>query len=310
MFETIRLLIRGVNKSPWRWAAAVSLLAAASLACSIPGLDLGAGADGETVGTSVAATVAARTGTGGAPTGEPLDTDTPAPSNTATPAPTGTATAVPTATLTPTPEDAVVRVSGDTFCRAGPGEVYEGRGILNTDQESVIIARDPTGNFWYIENPDQPGEKCWIWGNYATPEGPTSGLPVYTPPPSPTPSMDYAAAFREMDECVAPWMEFTITNTGDLPLESFWIKVEDRDSGETVGPNTGNLFESWNACMDGTSQDTIAPGGKAFLMSSQFGSPSYSPRGEPLLATIRVCTQENLGGTCLTRQVSFTAPGS
>jgi hypothetical protein len=288
-------------------------------ACSLPFLGLDETGSESRVATAVAQTAAAEEGQEAGSTqpsadgqeGDDAPEDTAAPSpptDTPSPEPTDTATVPPTSTYTPTPDAVGVHVTGNTYCRTGPGDIYESRGILNTDQDSELIAKDPTGSFWYIVNPDQPGENCWIWGNYATPEGPTDQLPVFTPPPSPTPYADFTAYFREKDACVAPWTEYTIENTGTLPLESFWIKVEDTDSGEVFGPKTSNVFKTLSGCLDDTQEDTIAPGGEAYLMSAEVGTRSYDPSGEPLRATIKICTQENLGGACLTRVVTFTSP--
>jgi hypothetical protein len=296
------------NKKSVRLMLIAATILGLTLACSIPGFSQPTEAPEGAVETRVAETMAAATTVEG-PTGEetPSPSENPTETLTETPSSTPSPTLSPTATLTATPEIVRVSVSGDTFCRTGPGIIYEGKGILNTDQESEIIARDPTGTFWYITNPDASGN-CWIGGRYATPEGPTDSLPVYTPPPTPTPGVELVVDFREMDGCVATWMEFTVDNTGDLPLESFTVTLEDRDSGETFGPRTENAFVTWNGCLDDTDQDSIPTGSTGYFMSAQIDDPSYNPRGEPFQATIKICSQENLGGLCQTRVVNFTAP--
>jgi len=313
MLNLLKKSARFIDRLPAK-AAAVLITAPLIIlagACTLPGWGPDDADTAGQVATAVAQTAAAEEGQD-PDAGEQADaTDTAVPSpptDTPSPEATATATVQPTSTFTPTPDAVGVHVTGNTYCRTGPGDIYESRGILNTDQDSELIAKDPTGSFWYIVNPDQPGENCWIWGNYATPEGPTDQLPVFTPPPSPTPYADFAAYFREKDACVAPWTEYTIENTGTLPLESFWIKVEDTDSGEEFGPKTSNVFKTLSGCLDDTQEDTIAPGGEAYLMSAEVGTRSYDPSGEPLRATIKICTQENLGGACLTKVVTFTSP--
>lgn len=285
----------------------LNVLLLATLACSLPvGMSPTADEAEGHVQTGVAQTMAAEESRGGS---EKTDTPQP-PEDTPTPAATDTPTRTPTLTRTPSPEAAGVRVTGNTNCRTGPGSVYDRVGIMNTDQESEILAKDPTGSFWYIVHPDKPEEKCWIWGEYATPEGPVGGLPVFTPPPTPTPSLKYTVRFDKMGECVAPWFEFKVDNTGGLPLESFSVTVKDTESGNTYGPATDNVFETWNACLSTSSKDTIAPGGSYNLKTNDITGPtlSYSPKGKPFRATIKICTQENLSGLCLTQFVTFTAP--
>ena len=289
-------------------------------ACRLP-LDQILDENGDLVGTSVARTVAARSqgDDSAADTQTEGDADTPrdteppmtAPTLTATPGPTDTPTQPPTATLTPTPDVIRVGVTGDTFCRTGPGDVYDSQAILNTDQTAEILAQDPTGGFWYITNPDGEGE-CWIWGNYATPEGPTDQLPVFTPPPTPTftptptPQVAFNVAYFEIESCVVDnILEFTISNTGNVPLESVSYSITDQT--EDLSENGQyNVFQEWNHCPVGSAQDSIAPGGGNFFVGYGMDHPNLFG-GHQFSATITACTQDNLGGRCATRNLSFTA---
>jgi hypothetical protein len=119
------------------------------------------------------------------PSNTPTVTRTP--TKTPTPTPTVTDTSTPTWTPTdteiPTPDIPYITVSKNTNCRVGPGKNYQPVGALLTDQTTEILAGDPTGKYWYIENPDIAPEYCWITGEYASISGDTSTLPVYTPPP-------------------------------------------------------------------------------------------------------------------------------
>lgn len=281
-------------------------------ACNLP-LDQAENPGDDRVGTSIAETVAARadadepldgageqTGTAG-----PAASDTPGP--TATPGPTDTPTQPPTATLTPTPEAVLVSVTGDTFCRAGPGGVYEGQGVLNTDQQSEVLAQDPTGDYWYITNPDAQGE-CWIWGKYATPQGPADQLPVFTPPPTPTPSLAFSADFVLGDiKPTEMYVWFVIKNTGGSSLESVRTVVTSEYKTTNIG-----------AVKDQTSTSTF----NAFHSQTRAGSPSigkadpgqtvYTVSGsqlpihsEHIAVTMTVCSQDNLAGTCVTRNMQF-----
>jgi hypothetical protein len=85
----------------------------------------------------------------------------------------------------------MVSVSVDTNCRTGPGKIYDYIGALIVGETAEVVGQSMDGQYWIIKNPDQPGE-CWLWGYYATVEGPVAGLPKYTPPPTPTPSFFWA----------------------------------------------------------------------------------------------------------------------
>jgi len=275
-------------------------------ACGLPLEQQGEKA-AEQVSTSVAQTIAAQS-KGEQPaedTQAPAGTDTPAPADTATATlrPTDTPTQPPTATLTPTPEGILVSVTGNTFCRTGPGSVYDSRGIFNTDQQSEILAKDPTGSFWYIVNPDNQAENCWIWGNYATPEGPTDQLPVFTPPPSPTPGLLFTAdLYREDGVAGGVYLWFEIRNTGSVTLESVTttVKSEYTTGGGTVKKQT--VTSTFNKFADKSlpvppNLAKAAPGSTVYTASDR-NTTITSDKAE---VTMTICSQDNLNGTCLTQ---------
>ena len=283
----------------------IALLFLVTLACSVP-WQWTATQPGS-VETEIAQTVEAkrRIATGTALAAEvekqvsgETPVPSPSPSLTAAPVDTTTPTSRPTETITSAPENAQVGVSGDTFCRYGPGEVYQALGILNTNQQSEIIARDPTGAYWYIENPDMPGGECWIWGKYATPEGPTEQLPVFTPPPTPTPSPAITASFTYV--CGSWYFDFQVKNTGEIPLESYQLTLKDAQTGvvETT------LVNSWPGGCTGGGPDVLGVGetGRAY---AEF--LANDPLGHTMKATLKACQKDNLGGTCAIHTFSFQA---
>lgn len=287
------------NNKDWfkRIFPVVGLLLLVSLACSLPVLE-GEPAVDETarIDEEIAATLTAqpRDEAGGSSTDTsqpPTMTDTP----TSIPD-TLTPTLTPTITNTPTPQSASVSVTENTFCRFGPGDVYEALGILNTDQESEIIARDPGGLFWYIVNPDDPNSNCWIWGNYATPEGPTDQLPVYTPPPTPTPSAKIAASYNYV--CGSWAFDFEVKNTGGVPLESYTITLKDTVSGnsETTQVN------QWPGACTGGGPEVLNPG-QTLRAYAEF--TKNNPLAHKIRATLKACEKDNLGGVCTTTTFTF-----
>jgi len=110
------------------------------------------------------------------------------PVNTLEPLPSATITLTPTDTSTPTPAVPMISVTVNTNCRFGPGSIYDYLGALLVGETAEIVGRDPSGEYWYIRNPDDPAHFCWLWGEYAQPVGNFGSLPILTPPPSPTPT--------------------------------------------------------------------------------------------------------------------------
>jgi hypothetical protein len=105
-----------------------------------------------------------------------------------------TLTLTPSSTLTPTESKPMISVSVDTNCRTGPGKIYDWIGALLVGEEAEVVGQSGNGEYWVVNNPDQAGE-CWLWANYASVTGPTANLPVYTPPPTPTPIIQWQGSW-------------------------------------------------------------------------------------------------------------------
>jgi hypothetical protein len=242
-------------------------------------------------------------------------TDTPAPTQTSipdtnTPEPSPTNTPEPTQETTPgeTPVFTIsgpsVQVSIDTNCRSGPGKVYAWLGALMVGEEAVILAKDPSGVYWYIENPDQEGAYCWIWGFYAVTSGNTAPLPIYTPGPTPTPEPDFSVGYREVENCGGSWqIEFEIDNTGRYVLESVSTFVQDTVTGAKSGDSAKNSFERKTGCAIDQKTGNLEPGEIGFTVSRDL---SNDPTGNLVYASVTVCTEDDLYGDCKTREFYFT----
>jgi hypothetical protein len=139
---------------------------------------------------------------------EVIPTDTP----TETPPDQPTSTTAFTATLSVP----MVEVSVNTNCRTGPGIVYDLISALLIGQQAEVVARSADSAYWVIENPTGSGT-CWLWGFYATVEGPTAGLPVWDPPPTPTP---------EATITPSPTLEATIMSTPTIaPTQPEFVRT-------------------------------------------------------------------------------------
>ena len=100
-----------------------------------------------------------------------------------------------TATNTPDPASAnvplpasgapTVTVSVATNCRTGPGQSYSSVYGLPVDVAAEVIGKNTSTNYWIIKIPGS-NNTCWLWGQYATVTGDTSGLPNVAIPPTPT----------------------------------------------------------------------------------------------------------------------------
>lgn len=229
---------------------------------------------------------------------------------TATPLPTSTPevpTATPTITLTftpvftATPAVPQVSVSVATNCRVGPGRAYDRVGALLIGQVAEVIGRNQAGNYWYIREPSR-NVTCWLWGEYATVTGNIGVLPVYTPPPTPTPMPSFVARYDRLDFCTGWWVEIDLTNNGGLAFESVALTVRDTATNVVVSQYSDS-FTDLDGCTASNTTERVLPGTSPNISSAQFG---YDPRGHELIATVTLCSQNGQNGTCLTQATRFT----
>jgi hypothetical protein len=127
-----------------------------------------------------------------------------------------------------TPGTPKVTVSVATNCRTGPGGSFEIIGSMLEGMSAEVVGTYMNGSFWIIENPDAPGT-CWLWGEYATVSGDTSGLPEMEAPPEPTGTTVPAANLVPGNLLLSPatptcnvnfMVSVTITNNGTLATSS------------------------------------------------------------------------------------------
>ena len=280
----------------------VTALLILSLACAVTGVPAPT-EDINFLGTAVMQTmVAGATQTAGPglpvdPTGSPLPTST-LEAPTATP----TITLSPTPIFTATSSIPLISVSVATNCRVGPGRVYDRVGALLVGEVAEIVARNPVGNYWYIRNPDRTDGLCWLWGEYATVTGNTGVLPIYTPPPTPTPVPAFDADYERLESCSGWWVDIELTNTGGVTFESVSLTVRDTDT-DIVVSLFSDSFTDLDGCVDSASRDRLNPGANRTVSSSAF---AYDPTGHDLRATITLCSRDGQSGTCITETINFT----
>ena len=280
----------------------VSVLLATSLACVLPAT--ASTPDPNLIGTSIAGTVIAGLNqTASAVVPITMASETPSPTFTfAPPTFTPTETITPSPTLTTTPLIPLISVSVDTNCRIGPGRVYRRVSALLVGEVAEVTGRDPTGSYWLIRNPESNLEFCWLWGEYATLTGNFMSLPVFTPPPTPTPAPDFEASYGGKDTCVGWWVDIDLDNTGGMAFESLSLTVRDTVT-DVVQSMYSNRFVDIDGCLDSSTKDNLSPGGTGTISSPAF---AYDPAGHQLRATITLCSNNDQSGTCLTQVITFT----
>lgn len=224
----------------------------------------------------------------------PLPPQDTAPPDTAAPPPSPTATPIPTLTSTPAP---YVMVSGNTNCRVGPGSVYDWLHTYLSGDQALLLGKNAAETFWFTSDENGIIPNCWLWGMYATPVGDTSLLPIFTPPPTPTPSPDFAVSYEGSD-CGAGscWLWFKIDNTGSVAWESVLVYTKNMVTYD-VAVNVSNTF---NSSIGGSDINKIQPGVSGYAHSEQLPNPS----GNTVDVYIVACEKDNLTEICQVRHLT------
>jgi len=222
----------------------------------------------------------------------------------ATPTFTLTPSLTPTITLTPTPEGAWISVSTETKCRLGPGKAYDQVGGLIADKSVQVFGRDPSGQYYYIRNPNDPTSFCWVWAYYATPVGNFAVVPVFTPPATPTPVASFTFVYKTWG--VGPGyqcMMVEVNNTGGLTWESFNLAFHDVTHGYAA-TSSSDFFTSYDGWCGATgSQSDLMPGEIGIASVKTF--MGYNPHGDTMEFTLTLCSQNGLAGSCLTKTITI-----
>ena len=179
-------------------------------------------------------------------------------------------------------------------------------GALLVGETVQVYARDTTGNYWYIRNPDSNNGFCWVWGEYATVTGPTFALPIYTPPPTPTatatPAPSFDASYSGLVVCTGWWPEIRLKNTGLVTFRSIGISLKDTVTSTSVY-NSSDGFVDDPDCTTSNSRKTLLAGKVVTVSAPGF---VYDPTGHKLRASITLCSDTGQSGLCVSKTIVFT----
>ncbi len=219
-----------------------------------------------------------------------------------------TSTPSPIPSDTPTPAPVTIRVTSPTHCRTGPGKAFEIVGSLLVGMKALVIGRDPTNEYYYIENPYVFTDYCWVWGEYAEFEGDPLALPAYTPPPTPTstttplPTLNFNVKGGGFQSCNGSfWVNLEITNNSQDVFESVNVLVQDQNKNVTRVLSANN-FAAATGCDDLSISDTISNGDIVLVSSARF---DYNFKGNPMRVEVTVCTKDKQEGICATREIKL-----
>jgi predicted small secreted protein len=284
----------------WRFFMLLLIGSFLLAACNTPGStssDLQVTQTMQAVATEVRQTlIAAGSVNSAQSTTTPMSAETPTPEQTATP----TLTLVP---ITPTASAPSAHVNTNTNCRSGPSTAFDQLYVALAGEDLKVVSRTTISDYVLVDNPKKPGHTCWLWTQYADVSGDLSGLPVATPPPTPTPVIDFKLGFSESNACsINAAFVLEMENTGEVAFKSAFMVVQDEDTNQAVKTTT-NSFNLSNSCARTLPVSELTPGKTAYVYAS---AGSSDPTGHHMAAKVTLCTEPNVMGTCVTKEIKFT----
>lgn len=118
--------------------------------------------------------------------------------------------------------------------------------------------------------------------------------------------VSFTLAFDNVHDCTGGYATVKITNTGTVFLQSAQMQVEDIDDNVSLyGPLSSNnpFVTTPNGCPPGNSD---ADPGETYYIAVYIGAAPVS--GNTAEFTLTLCTDDDLGGTCVTQKVQFEIP--
>ncbi len=240
-----------------------------------------------------------------APTATLPPTSTPLPTEASTPTqpPVATETATPAATLVNTPASvpgsATALINENTNCRTGPSADYELVVTFLSGESAKIVSQTTDDSYVLVEDPNNPGQTCWLFTQYVTISGNLASLPVATPPP---PLVNFTMDFTRVQVCGSYFLEFKVVNTGTKTLQAYTVVAKDLTAHSQQTTNR-MVFDFLDGCFIQNEIGFIDPGKVGYVAADNF---SYDPSGHSFEATITICSHNDMTGVCATQVVKFT----
>lgn len=149
----------------------------------------------------------------------------------------------PTETITATPSVPQVTPNSTAVnCRSGPGTAYSADDVINVGQIAQIQGRSGDGNWWYVQDPNNPSISCWVAASVVTAAGNLSSIAIVAPPSSVVTSVTVNADVNKPVYCGGPnavMFSGTITTNGPAKVAFQWEIGGDKSN--TTPPQTINF---------------------------------------------------------------------
>ena len=172
-----------------------------------------------------------------------IPTDTPSVTVLPSFTPPAPASATATATVAATPSVPVVTPNSvNVNCRSGPDVAYDSVGVLVFGSTTQVAGRSDDSSWWYVHDPSNPGDFCWIFSGVVTIAGPTAGIPFVAPPAAIVTKVTVGVSVPSTVTCGGPNpVNFSgkFTTNGSTTVKYQWEITGDKSN--TTSPETINF---------------------------------------------------------------------
>ncbi len=148
------------------------------------------------------------------------------------------ATATKTDLGTPTTPQ-VTPVSANVNCRSGPDVAYDAISVLISGSSTEVAGRNQDSSWWYVHDPSNPADFCWISAEVVTIAGPQGNIQVVAAPAPIANQVTVDVALPSTTACGGPnpvQFSGTISTNGKVDVKYQWEITGDKTN--TTSPET------------------------------------------------------------------------
>ena len=199
-----------------------------------------------------------------------------------------------------------LRLAQNTICRTGPATNYPSVASIPADLQVKAVGRLAGDDvYYYIESPEAPQTRCWVFGQGAAVQGNRATLPLVEPLPTPTPDAkrNFSITYSGIKHCGDDYsFKFIVTNTDETVWQSIKVRITDAKT-KIAADYASNRFEEYANCSLDNYQGDLTEGERVFMTPYNPGHFDYSPYGGTYFIRVTLCTEKDWKGVCMTKEI-------
>jgi len=200
----------------------------------------------------------------------------------------------------------MLRLAQNTICRTGPATNYPSVASIPAELQVKAVGRLADDDvYYYIESPEAPQTRCWVFGQGAAVQGNRASLPLVEALPTPTPDAkrNFSITYSGIKHCGDDYsFKFIVTNTDETVWQSIKVRITDAKT-KIAADYKSNRFEEYANCQLDNYQGDLTEGERVFMTPFNPGHFDYSPYGGTYFIRVTLCTEKDWKGVCMTKEI-------